>query len=590
MRRLYGPTVLILIATIGSVGCNGGLDRLDQHAAELIQKRAELTLGQTPEPLDRLVPAADDIAPRDAAYRYAPTTNNPPAQDLPAATAPPETRNAYAQTQRDTESISEDQPGPPLELDLPAILAQAIATAPDYRAARESLLLTTLSLIVERNDWGPRFFDTLSATLAGDPEDGSFEQALTLVNEFGVTQRLPSGGSVSASALINYTNLLRENAVSGEREIQSAALRFGFNLPLLRDAGVIARESLIQAERNLIYEVRDFERFRRSFFVDIANTYFDLLRRQRELDNRRRQLESLQRLADRFNALAEAGREPLFEAERSEQQVLFEQSNLVNAVEDYESRLDSFKLTLGIPTTRDITILASDFEVPEPILNPVEAVETARLFRLDLQTRRDRIDDAARAIDNARNQLQADFDLSGSLTVPTDDDDNTPGFDLDVPDTNYSLGARISFPLDRLDETATLRRTLINYERVRRDTRVFSDRVALNVRSAIRNIRQARFDLDLQDRNIQLAERRVLGVRLRERTLGPRDVIEAQADLLEARLRRDTAVANLQQSVLDYLLETGQMRVASDGSWQAPARLQPIVPTGVETPEARPPE
>ncbi|MEM1212413.1 MAG: TolC family protein [Planctomycetota bacterium] len=569
---------------IALVGCVGRVDRLDQHAADLIEERSRLTLGQPSEPLDRIVPPSERVAPGDAAYRYSPPTNNPPADQLPATTAPPETRNAYAQTQRDTDAIAADQPGPPLQLDLSAILAQAIATAPDYRSARESLLLTTLSLIVERRDWGPRFFDTLSTTLVGDPEDGSYEQALTLVNEFGVTQRLPSGGSVSASALVNYTTLLRENALSGEDEDQSASLRFGFNLPLLRDAGVIAREDLIQAERDLVYQVRTFERFRRSFFVDIANTYFDLLRRQRELDNRRRQLESLQRLADRFNALAEAGREPLFEAERSEQQVLFEQSNLVNAVEDYESRLDSFKLTLGIPTTRDIVILASDFEVPEPTLNPVQAVQTARQLRLDLQTRQDRIDDAARAIANARNQLQADLDLSGSLTVPTDSDDNTPGFDLDVPDTNYSIGATLSLPLDRLDETAALRRSLINYERVRRDTRVFSDRVALNVRSAIRNIRQARFDLDLQDRNIQLAERRVLGVRLRERTLGPRDVIEAQADLLEARLRRDTAVANLQQSVLDYLLETGQMRVAPDGSWQAPIRLQPIVPQAAPKP------
>jgi hypothetical protein len=62
-------------------------------------------------------------------------------------------------------------------------------------------------------------------------------------------------------------------------------------------------------------------------------------------------------------------------------------------------------------------------------------------------------------------------------------------------------------------------------------------------------------------------------VQLRLRELGPRDFIEAQEDLLSALNRRDDALRALRASILQYLLDTGQMRVASDGRWLAPAKL-----------------
>ena len=49
--------------------------------------------------------------------------------------------------------------------------------------------------------------------------------------------------------------------VSGEG-IQSAEIILEADIPLLRGAGNVAREDRIQAERDLIYAAREFERFR----------------------------------------------------------------------------------------------------------------------------------------------------------------------------------------------------------------------------------------------------------------------------------------------------------------------------------------
>ena len=97
--------------------------------------------------------------------------------------------------------------------------------------------------------------------------------------------------------------------------------------------------------------------------------------------------------------------------------------------------------------------------------------------------------------------------------------------------------------------------------------------MALEVRRSIREIRQARINLELNQRGVQVNERRERAVQLRERTLGPRDVIEAQEDLLDARNRRDQALAELRQSVLRHLLNTGQMRISSAGRWLSPGQL-----------------
>ena len=55
-------------------------------------------------------------------------------------------------------------------------------------------------------------------------------------------------------------------------------LQLSITQPLLRDGGrLVTREPLTQAERNLVYEVRAYERFRRTFALQVANEVYDVL-------------------------------------------------------------------------------------------------------------------------------------------------------------------------------------------------------------------------------------------------------------------------------------------------------------------------
>jgi outer membrane protein TolC len=456
-------------------------------------------------------------------------------------------------------------------MDLESLLAYAIEHSRDYRNAKEQLFIAVLELLAEEHLWGPRFFNTTTATVSGTPESGDHEQALSIINTFTVTQRLPYGGDVSASALVDVVSLLRDAGTTDEG--QSAAVTLSATLPLLRGAGDTARESRIQARRNVVYAVRRFERFRREFLLQVSTQYYDLIRQQKQLENLQRQVTNFNWLSARIEALADAGREAYFEVQRAQQQVLFASNNLINAQESYVASLDSFKILIGMATGEKLAIEPTEIVIPAPATEPDEAVATAHRLRLDLQTSADLVDDAKRRVAVARNDTLPDLDLFADMTLRTDADKKNAGIDFELEDSDYTAGVTFGMPLDRQIEQIDVRRALINAERADRTYTLLRDRIAADVRQSIREIEQARFTLELQTRNLDIADKRLRGVLLRLRSLGPRDFIEAQEDLLEAENRRDSAERDLRVSILQFLLDTGQLRVGPDGQWREPAKL-----------------
>ncbi|MEM9109816.1 MAG: TolC family protein [Planctomycetota bacterium] len=569
-RWTTGLGLPALLGGLLMVGCQGSIERLDHQVAEMIAERQRLSLGE--EGVSDASVGLPKQPSGSGLYDEQPVTTNPAADLLPAKPAP--------DMQDEVGPAEPETATEPIALDLPALLAYAIEHAPEYRSEKESLFLSTLSLIIERHLWGPRFFNTLSADLSGTPESGDYDTALNLVNDFTVTQRLPYGGTASVSALVNYTNLLQQaSTTTSPDETQSSSINASINLPLLRGAGQVAREDLIQAERDLIYAVREFERFRREFFVSISNTYFNLLRQEQGIRNQERQLVGLSRLANQQEAFLGAERISRFEADDAAAQVLFGKSDLAQVIDDYQTSLDALKLRIGMPVEQPLTITGMKIDVPNPALDEAGSIKIGQSARLDLQTDADQVDDARRDVLVARNQLKGDLDLNAGIDLDTDTGRDIDGLDFELGDSDYNVGLEYQAPLDRKIELAQYRSSLVSLERAERDFRVQRDRVALDIRDAIREINRARVTLQLQDENVNLAERRLKSLEIKQNraqdNIPPRRIIEAEEDLLDARNRRDQSLADLQTSVLNYLLQTGQMRVDGQGRWLAPGKLLP---------------
>ncbi len=576
---LPAAAVLVLLS-----GC-GGMDRIDRRIDTLVLDRSSL-VGAQSAPVQREFPGAQASEQnRQAQLDKTPDTRNPDVQDLfyvqaeaarLEAASVEERLNAYYTDASDALDVAvgvtyggeEGAEAPPIPddvmvLDLAGVLSQSQQTGREFLDAQEDYILSAIALLRERHLWGPRFFNDTTLQVTGQGDDGAFDSAATLINELRLTQRLPYGGDVAARWIVNATEQLRSSATEDYR--QSSQLVLEGNIPLLRGAGYVAREDLIQAERDLVYAAREFERFRRDYVVDIASQYFNLLQTAASIRNQQEQLRNLRQTLERQRARQEAGEIALFELSITESSVLSANNRLQGAFESYIVALDSFKIRLGLDPTTPVALAPLTLELSDPVATPTEAAQLALLYRLDLQTTRDRVLDARRAVSNSRNNLLPDLDAFAEVGLPTDPDEREGGLAFDPDSMRYLAGMRFSLPLDREIERLGLRSSQIALERSVRNFERARDQVVVDARSRLRSIEVARFQFILAERQVQINEQRLEEQQIREDEITPQELVDTLSELLDARNARDAALTDLRVAILRYLRDTGQLRVGRDG-------------------------
>lgn len=580
---LAAALLAAVIATIAAnAGCGGGMQRIDSRAQQLLDQRSS-QLGPDAYPPQREFDTPDNIDRARVTSTRLETVN--PARD--------ELRYRVADEARDvSERLERYQTDPDAEdivaLSLNDVLRVAQRSAPEYLGAEEDYIFAALRLLIERHRWSPRLVAQSSVSVSGQGDSGTFDSALRVVNEVRATQRLPFGGEVAARWLWEATEDLRRNVA--DSYVQSSRLVLDGQIPLLRGAGTVARENLIQSERDLVYAARNFEQFRRQLLVSIARDYFNLIRQRAAITNQQRQLDSLRRLEQRQQALFEAGRIAQFQVSIASSQVLSATAQLANLRESHTLALDRFKIRVGIPVETSIRVEPVVLEIPEPDVSPTEAAVLALLYRLDFQNRRDQFDDARRSLLNAQNQLLPDLNLSGSVGLRTDPDTTVGGISYDFGDLTYSAGVTFGLPLDREIERLQLRSATINLARQARELNRFRDNVVLEVRARVREIDRARFDLRLREEAVRINQRRLLEQELKSDEVTAQQFVETENDLLAAENARDQAITDLRNAILDFLIDTGQLRVGRDGTFLPLPGMEGLdgAPE-IEVPDALPP-
>lgn len=543
-------------------GCADPLARVDAKTDRLLRERSESLGGGAIAPETRARATADQRRSGQASTELG--TVNPRAEELRFNAAAADRDVAERLSRYADESLGVGEASV-IMLEDAFRLAQSLGR--EHRLAEEDYILAAIRLLIERHLWGPRLFNDTSVAISGAGDEGRFEHALDVINTLRVTQRLPYGGEVEARWIVSAADQLREQATGGY--VQSSELVLSGSIPLLRGAGLAAREDRIQAERDLIYAARDFERFRRELLVSIARDYFGLLQARARIENQLRQIEGLERDDEATAAKVEAGRLRAFQRQITASRLSEARQTLASQRESYILALERFKLRLGMPITTPIEV---DDRIPnllEPETTLAEAALTALNLRLDLQNRRDQLDDSRRGIANARNDLLPDLDVAASVSVPTDPDDATGGGAIDPDELGYSLGATFSLPLDRRIEKLNLRQAIIALERAQRGYDEFRDGIIIDARQAVRNIDLARFQLRLAEEQVRINELGLEELLIRDDS-DPQSIVDRRNDLLDAENSRDQAITDLRNAVLDYLLSTGQLRVQADGTLAPP--------------------
>lgn len=161
----------------------------------------------------------------------------------------------------------------------------------EYQTQLEEVYLTALNLTEQRYLLNTRF--RLGPAGAGGAFFGSARAANgrtrhTLNNGIGIQQLLPSGGQFAVDVL----NSVTWNPRSG---VSATGLAWSLSQPLLEQAGRKVRmEGLVQAERNLLYQVRDMARFRQTIFTDVARDYLRLQQASQNIINQENNIRQLE--------------------------------------------------------------------------------------------------------------------------------------------------------------------------------------------------------------------------------------------------------------------------------------------------------
>jgi outer membrane protein TolC len=570
--------------SIALIGCTPDAYKrsADFDVNKLLQDRKEKTIGYEPQAVATTQTPAQTTA---KSFAKIPSTPLPPPEPSPIEPAPvglpwsklgPDDAFAGQAVPQEAQSLDAEtarEPllrslrlGPPAVLqpmrtfDLFASIEYAVQHSRDYQTRMEDLYLGALDVTLERHLFSPRPFAQTSVNYLGNQQDSdvAYRSALIASGTAGIRQQLPYGGEIVASTLVNFINALNDNVTDGE----SASVALTASVPLLRGAGMVNLEPLISSERQLIYQVRTFERFRRDFVVNIASQYFRLLTQIEAIRNRRANYLSLSDLTERTEALYAAGRLNYLQVQRAIQQQLSGENALIVAQQNYEDSLDDFKVLLGMPVQDPMEVIPVELDLNVPDLDHMDATAVALRYRLDLTTAMDQVDDSRRLVDVAKNGLLPDLNLTAGSTLGNRVE--TPAREVDSRNFSYNAGITLDLPVDRVAERNAYRRSLINLERSQRNLDLTRDQITSDVRQAIRSIRSAQSTVEIQRRAVELAQRRLeysTELLTQGRSTDSRDVTDAQTSLLSAQDLLDGALADLQIQVLQFLRDTGTLRV-----------------------------
>jgi outer membrane protein TolC len=444
------------------------------------------------------------------------------------------------------------------KLTIDEALNLAVSSSRRYQSAKETLYLTALSLTGSRYAFSPQFFANSTGTLGRESDGDQFGE---VNSKAGVSQFLKSGGQLSASFA---NDILRYYTGDPRRSLISI---FTVNLaqPLLRGFGKNnpAVENLTQAQRNVVYAVRNYSFFQDQFAMEIVNDYFVLLAQKDTTRNRYTNYLGRVQSTQRLEARA-MDRERLADVDQARQAELTAKNNYVNAVAAYRNSLDLFKIKLGLPVGEKLALddqaldeMEHNGLVPAP-LNPEVAYRVATAKQLQILNAIDQFEDAKRKIRVAANQLKADLNVVADADLSTSPTDYSH---FDPNQVRAKVGLELNLPLDRLPERNLYRRSLITFEAELRTLTLTLDTLKESIDQGLRTLEQRRQNYEIQKSALELANRRVdsTTLLLEAGRAEVRDLVDAQDSQISAENAVIAALVDYQQNRLQLMLDIGAL-------------------------------
>jgi len=392
---------------------------------------------------------------------------------------------------------------------------------------------------------------------------GADETVLQQAN-IGVQQLLATGATVMTDLTIGYLDV-RTGTLSGG---SSSLFQTAVVQPLLRgSARIVVMETLTQAQQNMLYSVRDFNHFRKTFCVSVVSDYYRVTELAQRAVIAEENVRTLEQLVSKMEDLLALGRLTRFELEEAKQDILKARQDHFEKQKLYAETLDLFKVRLNIPPQIELKLGPQDWLMLSESLftdsdwTEEKAVEVALAQRLDLANALDQIIDKQRKVKIAEDALGADLALVGYVAPDTGRNS----------ESHYELGLQGSLPLDRVTEANAYKRATIALIAQERHHEQLSHTVVSEVRKSWRDMIEAQNRYDLLKNARELARKRLENTTqlLHYGRANTRDVLDAQEDLYGAEDDFASVLADFATAQMNFLRDTETLWIQPDGNFES---------------------
>ena len=445
-------------------------------------------------------------------------------------------------------------------LSLGDALAIAMANSRAYQTRKENLFIQALNLTEVQKDFNWDY----SARADADTtiSEGFGRNGVDATFDVEMKRTLASGAKVT----LGFTQNLVNYFTSPDRSSENNVLSLNIVQPLLNGFGpLITMEPLRQAERDLVYSVREFKRFQQDFVIDVAAEYYSVLRTFDQLNNERKNYESSIANREQTESYAKAGRIADFEAAQARQSELNAADRWTLSRSSYQKALDDFRFTLGLPI--DLNVEANPDELTsleqrglvELDITLGAALENAISNRLDLINSRQQVEDEERDVEiqqrNFLPELGVTYDASKAL-------DKDSGIKQTV-DVNLNL------PLDWTENRNNFRIAQIGLEREQRNLEENISDVQRDVRDLWRKLERNRSVYQNRRLSVRLSERRVENTTLllKQGKALTRDLLDAEDDLLSSRNEATASLVDYTINRLRFWDAIERFEIDPKGMW-----------------------
>ena len=271
----------------------------------------------------------------------------------------------------------------------------ALIHSRDYQRQIENLYLSALNVTAERFRFDVQFFGGHSTffTADGSKRAGGPRSLLELDTD-AQARKL---GATGTELLIGFANSLVWQFSGSDSYASASLLNFSLMQPLLRAGGrAIVLESLTQAERNLLANIRQMAHYQRGFYLQVVTGtnpgagpsagglsigslspsvspgrggVLGLLQTQVQIRNQEQNVQGLEDSYEQLLAAHQADRIDRYQVDLALQSLYNAQSQLLSSRSSYQSQLDSFKVSLGLPPDLPVEIsddLLTQFDFVDP--------------------------------------------------------------------------------------------------------------------------------------------------------------------------------------------------------------------------------